>query len=271
MVLFSNFGKKVTDLFKRKDHEFHPTFKLKFSDGKAEVSTETSFVPNSGDIIKTKYKHKYNSFGALEIELPNTKPMKVDYEMPCLIEGLKLNLVSEKPRAGLKAKYELGGVAAKVTAETSVDDVSNARLSAELTKEAKGLWYGGKIDYNTSTGLEGYSGGIYYQRFGTQFILTSSPDELKVQLHKRFSSSGEVAADYEVDFKNPRTPLVSFGGKYIFDESTTAQGFVQSTGKAYMLYKHKMFDHCTVHLASTIDMKEVTKGANLHYKFEFEV
>jgi len=268
MVFFADFGKTVTDLFKKKDYELHRSLKLKCSSGSTEWTAESCFLPNGDATTKAKYKQTDKRFGAVEIEVPNTKAMKVDYQVPSLMDGLKLNLISENPKASLKAKYEQGQNAAKVCVETAMNNTSKVGLSAEVAREVQGVWVGGEVKYNTEEGLKGYMGGLHYKKSDTQFSLQGNLDVLNVQLHKQYSSSGEVAANYEMNMKT-KEPVVSVGGKWALDEKSTAQGFIQSDGNTFLLYKHKLSDRCTLHLGSTFDMNRDQANANVHYKVGF--
>jgi len=268
MVFFKDFGKTVTDLFKTKDYELHKSLKLKCASGNTEWTAESCFYPDKAATAKAKYKQKDEKFGTVEIEVPKTKAMKIDYQAPSFMDGLKLNLVHENPQVSLKAEYAQGQNAAKLCVEAATTNTSNVGLSAEVARDIKGVWLGAEVKASIDEGLKSYMGGFHYKRSDTQFSAKGNVDVLKVQLHKKYCDSGEVAANYETSLKTFE-PVVSLGGKWALDDKSTAQGFVQSDGKTYLLYKHKMSDRCTLHLGSTFDMNGEQDRGNVHYKFEF--
>jgi len=267
MVFFGDFGKTVTDLFKKKDYELHRSLKLKCTTGTTEWTAESCFLPNQDVTTKAKYKQADKKFGAIEIEVPSNKAMKVDYQVPSLMDGLKLNLVSENPKASLKAKYQQEQTAAKVTIETGTNDPSQVKLSVEVAREVKGFWVGGEVNYNIADGVSSYMGGVHYEAADTQFSLKGNAENVSAQLHKKYSSAGEVAANYDMDFK--AYPVVSVGGKWGLDDFSTAQGFINSEGGTHLLYKHKLSDNCTLHLGSTFNVNAMKDDAIVHYKVEF--
>jgi len=271
MVFFADFGKTVTDLFKKKDYELQRSIKVKCASANTEWTAESSFpiTGAGGSTTKAKYKQKDKKFGTMTIEVPNNKAMKIDYEAPNFVDGFKMNLISEYPKASLKGKYEEGETAAKFCVNTTMTNTSQLGLEAEVAREIQGIWVGGEVKYHTADGLKGYLAGMHYKTDDTQLSLKTNTDDLHVQLHKKYSSSGEVAANYDLNLKD-YTPSVSVGGKWKLDEKCTAQGFVKSDGNTYLLYKHKLTDRCTAHLGTSFNMNGVNDNVNVHYKFEFE-
>lgn len=270
MVFFSDFGKKVSDLFKKKDYELQRSVKLKCKSGKTEWTTESRFAieVDGQSTTKTKYKQNSGKFGAITLEIPNNKPMKVDYETPNLMDGLQMNLISEASKVSLETECERGQIAAKCSVSTSTSNPSKLGLTAEVARDIGGLWFGGEVEYDTEEGPKGYMAGVSYTDSDTQVVLQGNLKELKVHLHSKCSETGEVAADYHMDLKE-NIRMVSVGGKWQVDEKCSVQGFIQSDGNSYLLYKHKLSDYCTAHFGSTFGCSSVKDNVNVHYKLEF--
>jgi len=271
MVFFEDFGKVVKDLFKKKDYEVKRSIKLKCTSENTEWTTESCFPITDGgkSTSKAKYKQTDETLGKITIEVPSQKAMKLDYEMPGFVDGLKVNMICEVPKASVKAKYAQGPNAAKLCLETSVENTSNIGLAAEVAREIQGVWLGGEVKYNVEDGVAAtsYMTGMHYKTSDTQLSCKSNFDELQVKLHKSIDG-GEVAADYSLTY-NDKAHLVSVGGKWNLDDKSSAQGFIQSSGDTYLLYKHKLSERCTAHLGSKFDITGQT-GVDVHYKFEFE-
>jgi len=246
------------------------SIKLKCSSGTTEWTTESSFpISEDGKITsKATYKQTDKTLGAIKIEAPNTKSMKIDYETPKVVDGLKVNMICELPKASIKCKYAEGPNAAKLCLESSKENPSKVGLTAEVAREIQGLWVGGEIKCNTADGVTGWNAGTNYELSDTKLSMKSSLEVLDVQLHKKLQE-GEVAAHYNLSYKD-RAYLVSVGGKWDVDDKSSVQGFVQSDGNTYLLYKHKISDQLTAHMGTTFSMNKTNDNVNVHYKVEFK-
>merc|ERR1719436_46853 len=92
----------------------------------------------------------------------------------------------------------------KGIAEVSVDssDTSKIGVDAEVSTELQdGLFLGGEVSYSTPKGLTGHAVGAHYVTGSTQLTLKTGNnfDSVHVQLHKKYSDNGEVAANYDMD------------------------------------------------------------------------
>jgi len=270
MVFFEDFGKVVKDLFKKKDYEVKRSIKLKCKSDNTEWTTESCFpITGDGDCTsKAKYKQTDETLGKITIEVPSSKAMKLDYETPGFVDGLKVNMICELPKASIKAKYEQGQNAAQLCLETSTDKATNIGLAAEVAREIQGIWVGGEIKCNNEEGVTGYMAGMNYATSNMQMSCKINSEVLQVKLHKSIEG-GEVAADYNLDYDNDNTHVVSVGGKWNLDDKSSAQGFIENTGNTYLLYKHKLSDRCTAHLGTDFNIKG-DEGVTVHYKFEFD-
>lgn len=268
MVFFSDFGKVVTDLFKVKDYKMNRSLKLKCASDNTEWTTESSFpITADGETVsKAKYKQTDKTLGAITIEVPNNKAMKIDYKTPGFVDGLDVNMICELPKASIKGEYAQGQNAAKFCLETSIDNASKFGLTGEVAREIQGLWVGGEVKYK-SDGNEEWMTGVNYKTSDTQLSLKTNLNVLNAHLHKSIDG-GEVAAFYDLKYKE-NIHLVSVGGKWGLDDKSSVQGFVQSDGKTHLLYKHKLSSRCTAHLGTVFDMNGANDDVNVHYKFEF--
>jgi len=268
MVFFSDFGKVVTDLFKKKDYTLNRSIKLKCSSENTEWTTESSFpIAEGGNVSsKAKYKQTDKTLGAITIEVPNSKAMKIDYEVPKVVDGLKLNMICELPKASIKGKFAQGPNAAKFCLQTTTETPKKVGLTAEIAREIQGVWVGGEVRYSAN-GVIGYNAGANYAISDTQLSLTGNLDCLDAQLHKKIEG-GEVAAHYNLNYTD-KAHLVSVGGKWNVDDKSSVQGFVQSNGNTYLLYKHKLSNRLTAHLGTEFDMNKSKDDVNVHYKLEF--
>jgi len=267
MVFFSDFGKVVTDLFKTKDYEMNRSLKLKCTSENTEWTTESSFpITDAGETVsKAKYKQTDESFGAITIEVPNTKVMKIDYQTPGFVDGLKVNMICEIPKVSIEGKYEQGQNAAKVCLDAT-DKFSKFGFRGEVAREIKGLWVGGEVKCDGAE-IKGWMTGLNYKTSDTQLSLKTNTDVLNAHLHKSIEG-GEVAAFYDLKYEG-NVHLVSVGGKWNLDDKSSVQGFVQSSGNTYLLYKHKLSSRCTAHLGTVFNMNGANDDVNVHYKFEF--
>jgi len=280
MVLFSKFGKTVKDLFKTDKYELNRTLSINGTSGSMAWTTEASFPVEKGeDSAKLVWKHKDDKFGAVELSLQNTKPNKLDYATPSLMEGLKVNLIAEQPKSdrigllgvnlganlSLKAELQQGQLAGKLCAEVGEKE----KLTAEVATEVKGVWMGGEVSVS-GKGLEKYCAGVHYQLGDTQFDFNTDFAKCNLKVHKEYCSMGEVAAEYDYDTKEDKT-TVKLGGKWMLDEKSTTQGFLTSSGNTYLLYKHKLTDRLTASLGTSFDIRNFQQeNVNVHYKLEMK-
>jgi len=275
MVFFGDFGKTVTDLFKKSKYELNKTLKVTAKSENTEWTSESTFPVKAGGSLKTKntYKQSDKKFGALEVELQTTCA-KFDYETPKLVDGLKTNVVVEYPNVSLKGKYAPKDTMAKGKATVKCDstDTSKASVSAEVSAELQpNLFLGGELKYSNAKGMQDYSVGAHYVKGDTQLTLKTGNnfDSVHAQLYKKYSDCGEVAADYDMDL-NSYAPTCTVGGKLKLDGGKShVQGCVKSDGLVYMLYKHQLSDRLAGTVGTTFNIQNVD-AINLHYKFEFE-
>jgi len=276
MVFFADYGKTVTDLFKLKKYEFHRTLKVTAKSENTEWTSESKFpvAKGAGGTISSKntYKQTDSKLGALEVEL-ETKKAKFDYETPELCKGLKTNVVVEYPNVSLKGKYTCSSYGkGKATVKVDSTDTSKASATVEASTELQpNLFLGGEAKYCSVKGLTSYAVGAHYVKGDTQltFRTGNNFDAVNVQLFKKFSEAGEVAADYDMDL-NSYAPTCTVGGKYKLEGGVShVQGCVKSDGFMQMLYKHKLSDRLSGSVATTFNLAKV-EDVNLHYKFEFE-
>jgi len=271
MVFFKDFGKTVTDLFKKKDYEFHRSVKLKCTSNNTEWTNESTFqfAEEGKPTTKSTFKQKSEKYGIINLEAPSTKPLKVEYETPSLTTGLKVKLISVSPEMTVEAKYKQGQMAGRCSVSTTTSNSSKLELKADIAREIKGLWLGGEVKYDVQEGVKGYKAGIHYTTSDAQVSLKGNLDAVDMQLHTTYTDSGQVAANFNMDFKN-QSQLVSVGGKWQVDKKCTVQGFCQSNGNTYLLYKHKISNYCTAHLGSIFNLTKVVDNVNVHYKLVFQ-
>jgi len=288
MVYFSNFGKTVKDLFKADKYELNRTISVKCTSGDTELTTECSFPASTGGKSSAKAICRYDdkNYGTVKVEVPNVKPKKLDYQTPSLMDGLKVNLVVEHPdkksgeesqgqmdcrkysdcKFSLKAEYQQERVMGKVCAEMGQTDC----VKAELAAEVKEFWLGGEVKYELGGGIKEYSTGVQYKMGDTQFDAKTNFENFNLKMHKAYCSSGEFAAEYDFNLQS-RTPEVSVGGKWKLDDKCGIQGFVNSGGNTYMLYKHMLTDRLTASLGTSFDIANLHQdNVSVHYKFEME-
>jgi len=288
MVYFSNFGKTVKDLFKKDKYELNRTISVKCTSEDTEWTTECSFPASAEEKSSAKaiYKYSDKSYGTVKVEVPNVKPKKLDYQTPSLMDGLKVNFLVEHPdkksgkesqgqmdcskccdcKFSLKAEYEQERVMGKVCAEMGQTD----SVKAELAAEVKGFWLGGEVKYEVGGGLKEYSTGVHCKMGDTQFDAKTNFEKFNIKMHKEYCSTGELAAEYDLDLQS-RTPEVSVGGRWKLDDKCGVQGYVSSGGNTYMLYNHKLSDRLTASLGTSFDIANLQQDkVSVHYKFEME-
>jgi len=271
MVFFKDFGKTVTDLFKKKDYEFNRSVKLKCTSDNREWTSESTFpfAEAKQPTTKSTCKQKSEKFGTIKVEVPSTKPLKVEYETPNLTTGINVKMISESPKITVEAKYKQGQTAGKCSVATTTSNSSKLQLKAEIAREIKGLWVGGEVKYDVQEGVKDYKAGLHYATSDAQVSLKGNHDAVDMQLHTNYTDSGQVAANFNMDFKN-QSQMISVGGKWQVDEKCTVQGFCQSDGNAYLLYKHKISKYCTAQLGGTFGLTKIVDNVNVHYKLVFE-
>jgi len=273
MVFFGDFGKTVTDLFKTSKYELDRTLKVTCKSDNTEWSTEASFPAKNGGQSSTTatYKHSDKKLGTLEIEVPSGKTLTLDYQTPKLMDGLKSNFVVEYPKLTYKGKYSHSAFKGKAKIACDAKDTSNISATVEGSTCVQGLHVGGEVKYSTKKGLNGYAVGGHYTKGDTQLAFKTKKnfDVFNVQLHKKYSATGEVAADYDLD-RATYSPTVTVGGKWKLDDKSTVQGCIKSDSSVYVLYKHKLSDLMTASMGTTFDIQNNMDNVNVHYKFEFE-
>jgi len=292
MVLFSNFGKTVKDLFKVDKYELNRTVSVKNTSGSTEWTTEVGFPVNEEGKSNAKVvvKNADEKFGTCEIEFSKNKPNKFCYQTPKLMDGLKVKMsIDEKENKGigklgidcganlsLKAEYEQDKLAGKICADLGETD----KITLEGATEVKGAWIGGEAVVNPF-GIEGCSVGIHYQLGDkTQIDFkadvmenTKKEQKLNIKVHQKYSDTGEVAVEYDMDMQqNVEPAMVSIGGKWKLDEKCTTQAVLTMKGPTYLLYKHKLSDHLTASLGTKFNLLNLqNENVNVHYKLEMEV
>jgi len=282
MVLFSKFGKTVQDLFKKSKYELNRTISIKNTSENAECTTEIGFpmVEEGKTDSKVVLKYTDKSYGTTEVDVSKSKPNKLDYQPPSLMDGLKVNLGiqnTEENGSGdlgvdigvnlsLEAEYQRGNLAGKITAKVGEED----RLTAEAAGELYGVWLGGEAVLSTN-GCESYKlGGDYQLGSDTKIdVVVEDLNKLDVKIHKQYSDTGEVAVEYELD--KTKGHVFTLGGKWKVDNKCTTQGFFNNAGKTYLLYKHKVSEHVTASLGTSFDIRNLgDENVNVHYKLEME-
>lgn len=270
---FTDFGKKVKDLFDSKKYELNRKLKVTARSDNTEWTTEHTFPVASGGKTKhkTTYKQSDKKYGTMKVDVEPNKA-KFDYTTPKLVDGLKSNVIVEYPKVTYKGAYKHSKFDA--LAEVCVDsaNTSQTAIGVEAKTEVQpNLFLGGSVDYDTGKGgVSAYAVGAHYVKGNTQLSLKTGGDKMesvKVQLHKKYSDSGEVAAQYDLDLASYQ-PTCTVGGKWSLDDNSAVQGFVKSDGMAYLLYKHKLSDRLTGNLGTKFEVHNV-QDVNMHYKFEF--
>jgi len=272
---FGDFGKTVTDLFKKSKYELKRTLKIKAKDSGTEWTSESSFPVESGGKVSTKstYKQSDKKYGAVEIEVVGSgKNPKFDYEVPKMVDGLKNNFVVEYPNVTAKAKYSQDKILGKASVKVNSENTQNVVVKTEVaTVVQDGLYLGGEFSYNASNSSMGYAVGAHYMKGETQLTLKTHDmfNKVGVQLHKKVSDDGEVAADYLMNL-NDYNPTCTVGGKYKLDDKSTVQGCVKSDGNVFLLYNHKFSSRLAGSLGTTFNVQK-PDDMNTHYKFELTV
>jgi len=291
MVLFSNFGKTVKDLFKKDKYELNRTVSVKNTSGSSEWTTEVGFPVNEEGKSNAKVvvKNEDKKFGTCEFEFSKTKPNKFCYTMPKLMDGLKVKMsIDEKDNKGpgklgidlganfsIKAEYEQDKLAGKICADLGETD----KITLEGATEVKGAWIGGEAVVNPGA-FEGCSVGIHYQ-LGDNTQIDFKADvlenikkeqKLNIKVHQKYSDTGEVAVEYDMDMlQSVESPMVSIGGRWELDEKCTTQAVLTVNGPTYLLYKHKLSDHLTASLGTSFNLPDLQNAnVNVHYKLEME-
>lgn len=285
MVLFSKFGKTVQDLFKTSKYELKRTVSVKNTGGSSECTTEFGFPMSdegkSDAKVLLKYTHK--TLGTCEVDMSKLDANKMDYQLPNLMDGLKVNLVMEDVETAekgallnldlglnlsLTAEYQKGNLAGKISAKVGEED----RVTAEGAAEYFGVWLGGEAVLSNK-GVVSYKAGGHYQLLAdTQIDVTL--EDLKrfdVKIHNQYSSTGEVAVEYDLNIETLK-PVFTLGGKWKLDEKCTTQGFVNSEWKTHLLYKHKLSERVNASLGTSFDIRNLQHdNVDVHYKLEMEV
>jgi len=284
MVLFSKFGKTVQDLFKKSKYELNRTVSIKNNAGSTECTTEIGFPMTEEEKTNSKVLLKYTDekLGTAEIDVSRSKPNKLDYQLPSLMEGLKVNLeiqdieTNEPGDLGIDlgvnlsatAEYQKGNLAGKICAKVGEKD----RLTAEGAGEVYGVWLGGEAVLSTEN-CESHKVGGHYQLGGdTQIDVTlENLNKLDVKIHKQYSDTGEVAVEYELDKKDEIGHVFTLGGRWKLDDKCTTQGFFNTQGNTYLLYKHKLSERVTASLGTSFNVCKLgDENVNVHYKLEME-
>lgn len=284
MVLFSKFGKTVKDLFKTDKYELNRTVSVTCKSENTEWSTECSF-PLAGGATKEKavYKQTDASFGTVEIEVPNSKPKKIDYQFPKFKDGLKVNFVVAEEdskdeivsggalygaKVSLKGEYATDKIAGKMCAETGDKTTLQAEVAYELSE---GCWAGGEVKCVLEGDLQ-YSMGAHvpYGKIMTDVKTDFVKQEVNVKLHNQYCDTGAVAADFNYDI-NEQSATTSIGGAWSLDDKCDVQGFVKNTGNTYLLFKYKISEYITASAGTSLDLSKLQQeGVDIHCKINVD-
>jgi len=281
MVLFSKFGKAVKDLFKTDKYELNRTISVECKSDNTEWSTECSFPIGGGATEeKAKYKQTDPTFGTVEIEMPNTKPKKFDYQLPELQKGLKVNFVlaeeankdidSEVVSSGTSAKFSVTGeyqkdqIAGKICAEMGKDKTVTAEMAYELSE---GCWGGGEVKYIHEGDHEYHIGAhVPFGKIMADVKYDFVKQKANVKLHNQYCETGAVAAEFNYDHEKQST-TTSIGGAWKLDDNCDVQSFVKNTGNTYFLFKYKVSDYITASAGTSLDIsKPQQDGVDIHCK-----
>jgi len=258
MVFFEDFGKTVRDLFKKEDYEANGVT-LTCTTEDATFSTECLFPGGNKFIVAHK------SYGKAEFGERNKLGKRLKYTFPSLLDRFNMKFEASKSEGGLSVEYAEGEIAAKCKAELG----NNFSLTCEVAKEVEGLWVGGELKFNSTDGLEQYKAGMHYENDDTKLSFKTDFDELHVKLWKRYCSKGSISANYDLDL-NREEALVSVGGIWDLDEQCWIQGFLQTDGNTYLLYKHKLSDRLSAGVGTSFILHNILNEINVSYKLEFE-
>jgi len=287
MVLFSKFGKTVKDLFKTDKYELNRTISVKCTSENTEWSTECSFPLAEGATKeKAVYKQTDPTIGNVEIEIPNTKPKKIDYQFPKFQEGLKVNfVVAEEEFKGsaseiisvgglngakisLIGEYQKDQIAGKVCAEAG----DNITLKAEMAYElSEGCWGGGEIKYLVDGDAEYHLGAhVPYGKVMADVKADIMKQKVNLKLHNQYCDTGAVAAEFSYDI-DKQSATTSLGGAWTLDEKCDVQGFVKNSGNTYLLFKYKLSEYITASAGTSIDLSQLQQdGVDLHCKISVD-
>jgi len=286
MVLFSKFGKTVKDLFKYDKYELNRTVSVKCKSDNTEWSAECIMPLQEGGHTSEKavYTQIDPTFGTIKFEIPNIKPKKIDYQLPKLKDGLKVNLeVAEEKskdyelrtvggywgaKLTLKGEYEQDHLAGKVTAEAGNDVSLQAEFAHEVTE---GCWVGGEVRYVVEKDLDYHVG--LHAPIGNVMVDARADirkQKVNLKLHNKYSDNGAVAAEFDYDVQDQKT-LSKVGGSWKLDEKCNAQGYIKHNGNTYLLLKYKLSENLTASAGTSFDLNKIKQdGLNLHCKINIE-
>jgi len=284
MVLFSKFGKTVKDLFKTDKYELNRTVSVKCKSENTEWSTECSF-PLAGGATKEKavYKQTDPTFGTVEIEVPNTKPKKIDYQLPKFQDGLKVNFVVAEEdkkdeivsggsllgaKVSLEGEYAKDKIAGKFCAETGDKTTLQAEIAYELSE---GCWGGGEVKYVLDGDLQYHLGAhVPFGKIMTDVKADFVKKMVNVKLHNQYCDTGAVAAEFNYNI-DKQSATTSIGGAWSLDEKCDVQGFVKNTGNTYLLFKYKLSEYITASAGTSLDLSKLQQdGVDIHCKINVD-
>jgi len=286
MVLFSKFGKTVKDLFKYDKYELNRTVSVKCKSDNTEWSAECIMPLQEGGHTSEKavYTQIDPSFGTIKFEIPNIKPKKIDYQLPKLKDGLKVNLeVAEEKskdyelttvggywgaKFTLKGEYEQDHLAGKLTAVAGNDLSLQAEFAHEVTE---GCWVGGEVRYVAEKDMDYHVG--LHAPIGNVMVDARADirkQKVNLKLHNKYSDNGAVAAEFDYDVQDQKTSS-KVGGAWQLDEKCNAQGYIKHNGNTYLLLKYKLSENLTASAGTSFDLNKIKQdGLNLHWKINIE-
>jgi len=262
MVFFEDFGKTVRDLLKKGDYEGHG-MTLTCTTANSKLSTECLLPGGS------KFSVADERYGNIKLEARDELEKRFEYNSPTLMERFNVKFGISKFEGALSTDYAEGQLAAKCKVELLTKSGEKFALTGEVAKEMQGLWIGGELKCTSVNGLEEAKVGMHYEKDGTELSFRTDFDELNVQLWKKYSSRGSMAANYDLNL-NCEGALVSVGGILNLDEHCLIRGFLQSDGNTYLLYKQKLSDQLSASVGTSFVLNKIMSNVNVSYRLEFE-
>jgi len=238
--LFKNFGKGLTDLFKKQfDYKKSVTVKTSTSNGLTlETQAETAKAGDFAGSLKSTYKQ--SDVGVFEAELHTSGSTKYSVKADKLTKNLVVKVSGdEKPSGKVEVDY--------------AQDFFSSSLTVDVAKESTavdtagvigfdGLSVGGHVKYDvTRQQLADFNAGTEYSQsdFTVTVKTTDQANKIATSYLHKISADVQAGAHFSYDLESGKR-LLAVGGSQRFDSQSFGKAKLDTNGILSLALEQKL-------------------------------
>jgi len=272
MPFFSDIGKGVSDLFKKKDYTLNKTVKVTIPDDKVKVETT---VADSGKGLSCKTKYTQSNItakfgGSLAVTADTTDNYVVELKKLALVDKLTSDLKLDTKDNTYSSTFKYSDAAYKAQFAYSHEK----SVGASFVMSQEGISVGGEVSAQFSSGFDvskkDWNVGVEWAQGNSNYSLKTSDqiDTVTLAASKNYGNS-TVAVQLKHGMSDGETSA-SVGGKFGLDDNSSVQGFLGSGGDVFALYKYRLSSRVSASIGAQTNLGQLEGFQNVGYKLEFQ-